>query len=64
MFRVLDVLTVTWATGDLPEESDALEEKEPTTKLFDDDERVRSLTEAQAVTADIPEERNNAPNML
>ena len=32
-------------------------EKESTNKLFDDDEWIRSLTETQAVTADIPEER-------
>ena len=32
-------------------------EKDPTTKMFDDDERSRSLTEAQEITADIPEER-------
>ena len=34
-----------------------LEEKEPTTKWFDDDGWFRSLTEAQEVTADIPEEK-------
>ena len=31
-------------------------EKDPTTKLFDDDEWVRSLTEAQEITADVLEE--------
>ena len=34
-----------------------MKEKDSTTKLFDDDERIRSLTKAQAVTVDIPEER-------
>ena len=34
-----------------------LEEKDPTTKWCDDDEWFRSLTEAQEVTADIPEEK-------
>ena len=54
--EVLDVLTVKWATGDLPEECRFLvdtqllfqKEKEPSTKMFDD------LTEAEAITADIP----------
>ena len=31
-------------------------EKDPTTKLFDDDEWIRSLTEAQGIAADVPEE--------
>ena len=31
-------------------------EKDPTTKQFDDDEWIRSLTEAQEVTTDIPED--------
>ena len=31
-------------------------EKDPTTKWFDDDEWIRSLTEAQEITADIPDE--------
>ena len=30
-------------------------EKDPTSKLFDDNEWIRSLTEAQEVTADVPE---------
>ena len=34
-----------------------LEEKEPTTKWFDEDEWFRPLTESQEVTADIPEEK-------
>ena len=34
-----------------------IKEKDPTTKLFDDDEWIRSLTEAQEITADIPQER-------
>ena len=32
-------------------------EKDTTTKIFDDDEWIRSLTEAQEITADILEER-------
>ena len=32
-------------------------EEEPTSKLFDDDEWIRSLTEAQEVTPDITEDR-------
>ena len=31
-------------------------EKDPTTKQFDDDEWIRSLTEAQEITADVPED--------
>ena len=31
-------------------------EKDPTANLFDDDEWIRSLTEAQEVTADVPKE--------
>ena len=33
-----------------------LEEKDLTAKLFDDEEWIRSLTETQEITADIPEE--------
>ena len=33
--------------------------KDPTSNIFDDDERIRSFTEAQAITADIPEDRLN-----
>ena len=65
LFRVLDILTGKWATEDLPEECGVLlntqlmflKEKDPTTKLFDDNEWIRSLTDTQAVAADIPEER-------
>ena len=32
-------------------------EKTPTTKIFDDDEWIRSLTEAEETTTDIPDER-------
>ena len=55
-----------WATGDLPEECRFLlntrlvflkKEKDPTSKQFDDDEWIRSLTEAQEVTADVAEDR-------
>ena len=37
--------------------ADVLDKKEPRTELFDDDEWNRSLTEAGAVTADMPEGR-------
>ena len=51
----------TGGTGDVPEECRFLlythERKDTTTNIFDDDEWIRSLTEAQAITADIPEER-------
>ena len=32
-------------------------EEDPTTKIIDDDESIRSLPEAQDITADIPEDR-------
>ena len=64
-FRVLDILAAMWATGDFPEEcrfflntqlmfwkKDKYHNKE-----FDDDERIRSLTEAEAINADVPEGR-------
>ena len=49
--------------GDLPEECRFLlstqllflDKKEPSTQIFDKDEWIRSLTEAEASTADIPE---------
>ena len=65
LFRGLDILTILWATGGLPEECRFLlntqltflkKKKDPTTKQFDDDEWIRSLTEAQEVTTDIPED--------
>ena len=65
MFRELDILTIEWATGDLPEECRFLlntqllflkKEKDSTSKQFDDDELTRSLKEAQEVTTDIPED--------
>ena len=49
--RGLDILTIKWAIGDLPEECRFLlntqlmflkKEKDPTTKLFDDDEWIRA----------------------
>ena len=47
--------------GDLPEECRFLlflkKEKVLTTKIFDDDEWIRSVTEAQEIITDIPEER-------
>ena len=61
VFGVLQVLTVKWATGDLPEECQFFldtqlvffckNEKEPATLLFDDDKLIRSLTEAETITA-------------
>ena len=65
LFRGLDILTIKLALDDLPEESRFLlstqlmflkKEKDPTWKLFDDDEWIRSLTEAQEITADNPED--------
>ena len=65
LFRGLDILTIKWATADLSEECRILlntqlmslkKEKDPTAKQFDDDEWIRSLTEAQEVTADVPED--------
>ena len=64
--RRLDIFTMKWAIGDLPEECRFLfntqlmflkkKEKDPTTKQFDDDEWIRSLTEAQEISADVPED--------
>ena len=54
-----------WATGDLLEECRLLlntqpmflkKAKDPTSKQFDDDEWIRSLMEAQEITADVPED--------
>ena len=65
MFRGLDILTITWATGDLQEEGPSSlntqlmfskMEKGPTSKQFEDDEWIRSLTEAQEITTDVPED--------
>ena len=65
LFRELENFTIKWATGDLPEECRFLlntqlmflkKEKDPTSKQFDDDEWIRSLTEAQEVTSDVPED--------
>ena len=66
LFRTLDVLTIKWATGDLLEECRFLlntqlmffnREKDPTSKQFDDDDEwIRSLTEAQENTTDVPED--------
>ena len=64
LLQRLDIPTNKWATGDLLEECRFLlntqlmflkKEKDPTSKQFDDDEWIRSLTEAQEVTADVPE---------
>ena len=56
LFGILDVLTVQWATGDIPEDCRFLlntqlmflkKEKDPTTNIFGDGGWTRSLTEAQ-----------------
>ena len=61
--RRLDILTIKWVVGDLREECRFFfntqlmfwkKEKDPTTKLFDDEEWIPSLTEAQEITADVP----------
>ena len=66
LFWGLDILTIKWAAGDLPEECRFLlntqlmflkKERDPTSKHFDDDEWIRTLEEAQEVAADIPEDR-------
>ena len=65
LFRGLDILPIKWATGDLLEECRFFlntelmflkKEKDPSSKQFDDDEWIRSLTEAQEITADVPED--------
>ena len=67
LFRRLDTFTIRWATGDLLVECRFLlntqptflkNEKDPTLKQFDDDddEWIRSLTEAQEITADVPKD--------
>ena len=65
LFRGRDVLLIKWAIGDLPEGCRFLntqlmflkkKEKDPTSKLFDDVEWIRSLTEAQEISADVPED--------
>ena len=64
MFRVLGILTFQWNTGPSPRRmpfppqhlAHVLEkEKEPKTKMFEDDEWILSLTRADATIADIPE---------
>ena len=63
--RGLDILTMKWAIGDVQEECRILlnthlmflkKEKDPTSKQLDDDEWIRSLTEAQEITVDVPED--------
>ena len=65
LFRGLDILTMKWATGDLPEKCRFLlntqltflkKEKDPTSKQFDDVEWIRPLTEGQEITADVRED--------
>ena len=65
LFRIQDILTVNWAAGYVPEECRFLLntqrmfliERDPASKIFDDDEWMRSLAEAQTIIQDIPEER-------
>ena len=61
LFRTLDILTVKWTTGGVPEECSFLFNtqlvflkmaKDRPTQIFDEDEWIRSLTEAQEVVAD------------
>ena len=54
MFRVLDIFTVKCATGDLPEEM-SFPVNDPTSQVFYNNELIRSLTEAETITVDIPE---------
>ena len=65
LFRILDILTVEWVTGDIPEAFRFLlntqliflkKDKYPTANMFDEEAWIRSLTEAQEIAADIPEE--------
>ena len=65
LFRGFDSLTIRRAICDLLEESRFLlntqlvffkKEKDPISKQFDDDEWIRSLTEAQEITADVPKD--------
>ena len=65
LFRGPGILTIKWATGDLPEECRFLlntqlmfvkKEKDPTSKQFDDDEWIHSLAEAPEVTTDTAED--------
>ena len=65
LFRGLEILTIKRAKGDSQEECRFLlntqlmflnKEWDPTSKQCDVDEWIRSLTEAQEVTADVPEE--------
>ena len=57
MFRGLDVLTVRWATVDLPLNPQLIffRKERETTKLFDEDELIRSLAAAEDVNGDVPE---------
>ena len=72
LFRGLDILTITWATGDLSEECRFLlnmqkmflkKEKDPTSKQFDDDEWIRSLTEAQEITVIYDQQEVDTPKV-
>ena len=57
LFRGLDIHTIKWAMGDLPEECRFLvNTRGGPDQQFDDDEWIRSLAEAQEVTTDIPED--------
>ena len=62
-FEVLTFSQLSGRQQTCPESADSssqlmflTKEKDPTTKFFDDDERIRSLTEAHEITADVPED--------
>ena len=58
LFRKLDILTIKWRLAGflLITQLMFLKKKDPTSKQFDDDEWVRSLTEAQEATTNVPED--------
>ena len=61
LLRTLDILTITQSARRMPIPPQYAahvfeERKNPTTKVFDDDGWIRSLTEAQEITAGVPEE--------
>ena len=68
IFQGLEILTIKWSICDSLNECRFLlntqvmflkKEKDPTTKMFDDGEWIRSLTEAQEITVDIQENVTN-----
>ena len=70
-FRVHDILTVKCAFKDIRKTASFFldtqlmflkKEEDTTTKLFDDEEWIRSPTEAQAVTTDTPKSASRTAN--